>query len=162
MTIGHDFPYKSAISNFITYSMSNGSCSELLSRVYSSDRWSRFIARHGWKPVALVSKRVSQIFTLLLYLNLDLRRRGRKYVGAASRVFSVDFFFFFFFCFLRWESNGEKHRLERHVQRNGPDESGLRPCSTILIIQDIQTCRATFQFANSLMYVFWIFLCLNI
>jgi len=81
--------------------MSNGSCELVtLSRVYSSDRWSRFIARHGWKPVVLVSKRVSQIFTLLLYLNLDLRRRGRKYVGAASRVFSVDFFFFFFFFLL--------------------------------------------------------------
>ena len=29
-----DFPYKSAISNFITYSMLNSSCSELLSRAY--------------------------------------------------------------------------------------------------------------------------------
>lgn len=39
------------------------------------DRCSCFITRQATVPVALVSKRALQIFTLFVYLNLDLRHR---------------------------------------------------------------------------------------
>lgn len=118
--------YKSAILCFITYSVER----------WWAILWPRILLRSMvlfYRATRLKTcsagfeTSIANIYTLLLYLNLDLRRRRRRHVGAVT---SVDFLFSVFFFFLlvsktRTERQKAPFRKRRASKRRSSPRAGF-------------------------------------